>query len=393
VKTAQTQTHKPAKPLHIRSADTKYLGEEPTWKFQPEAERRVSRLANAFNWYNYYLGKKEVKEFVADWMDRHEDKNAKLFRSVPDQSVPSTTGWLCRMNTMGLELTEHETLYIQKQISDLLNKHKPAKKLSTKAQESADAKAEQQAETARVTIQDRLREKVSECAGEIEGMFDEFVVAGAKMSADYKPITLIRGMNIAPQMVHSIVDDWKKRVAEFEEAIAGRDAQLVEGYSPWTKTQLKNFVKFGEQVIADCGSYVQIKKVERKPRVKKAVSPEKLASKFKFLREFPELKLKSEAPAKLVGASEAWLYDTKKRKLIHVVADTHAGTVSVKSSSIVGMDTVQSQQKTLRKPAEQIKALLAGGKPAQRKYFKDIKSTEVKFNGRGNENLIILKAY
>jgi hypothetical protein len=391
VKTAQAL--KPAKPLHIRSADTKYLGDEPTWKFQPEAERRVSRLANAFNWYNYYLGKKEVKEFVADWLDRHEDKNAKAFRSVPEQSIPSTMGWLCRMNTMGLDLTEHELLYIENNVSELLSKNKPAKKLSAQAQASADAKAEQQAETVRITIQDRLREKVSECAGEIDGMFDDFVTAGAKMSADYKPITLIRGMNIAPQMVNTIADDWKKRVTEFEEVLEGKDAQLVEGYSPWTKIQIKNFVKFAEQVIADCGNYVQIKKVERKPRAKKAVSPEKLASKFKFLKEFAELKLKSEAPAKLVGASEAWLYDTKKRKLIHVVADTHAGTVSVKSSSIVGMDTVQSQQKTLRKPAEQLKALLAGGKPASRKYFKDIKATETKYNGRGNENLIILKAY
>ena len=391
MKTAQAL--KPAKPLHIRSADTKYLGDEPTWKFQPESERRVSRLANAFNWYNYYLGKKVVKEFVADWLDRHEDKNAKAFRSIPEQSIPSTMGWLCRMNTMGLDLTEHELLYIENSVSELLSKNKPAKKLSAQAQASADAKAEQQAETVRITIQDRLREKVSECAGEIDGMFDDFITAGAKMSADYKPITLIRGMNIAPQMVNTIAEDWKKRVAEFEEVLEGKDAQLVEGYSPWTKIQIKNFVKFAEQVIADCGNYVQIKKVERKPRAKKAVSPEKLASKFKFLKEFAELKLKSEAPAKLVGASEAWLYDTKKRKLIHVVADTHAGTVSVKSSSIVGMDTVQSQQKTLRKPAEQIKALLAGGKPASRKYFKDIKATETKYNGRGNENLIILKAY
>jgi hypothetical protein len=133
--------------------------------------------------------------------------------------------------------------------------------------------------------------------------------------------------------------------------------------------------------------------VERKPRTKKAVSPEKIASKFKFLKDFAELKLVSDPPAKLVGASEAWLYDTKKRKLIHVVADTHIGTFTVKGSAVVGFDTMNTMQKTLRKPAEQLKALLAGGKPAQRKYFKDIKSTEVKFNGRGNENLIILKAY
>ena len=76
-----------------------------------------------------------------------------------------------------------------------------------------------------------------------------------------------------------------------------------------------------------------------------------------------------------------------------MVADQHLGTFSVKGSAIVGFDTGGSNQKTLRKPAEQIKGLLAGGKPAARKYFKDIKATEVKFNGRGNENLIILKAY
>jgi hypothetical protein len=50
-------------------------------------------------------------------------------------------------------------------------------------------------------------------------------------------------------------------------------------------------------------------------------------------------------------------------------------------------------QKTLRKPAEQIKELLTGGKPAARKVFKDIKATETKFNGRGNEHMLILKAW
>jgi hypothetical protein len=133
--------------------------------------------------------------------------------------------------------------------------------------------------------------------------------------------------------------------------------------------------------------------VERKPRAKKAPSPEKLSSKFKYLKDFAELKLTSIAPSQLVGASEAWLYDSKKRKLIHVMADTHMGTFSVKGSAIVGFDTVQTVQKTLRKPAEQLKELLVGGKPAARKVFKDIKSTETKFNGRGNENLIILKSW
>jgi hypothetical protein len=36
---------------------------------------------------------------------------------------------------------------------------------------------------------------------------------------------------------------------------------------------------------------------------------------------------------------------------------------------------------------------MSGGKPAMRKEFTGIKATETKWNGRGNENLIILKAW
>ena len=91
--------------------------------------------------------------------------------------------------------------------------------------------------------------------------------------------------------------------------------------------------------------------------------------------------------------SEAWLYDTKKRKLIHVVADSHVGSFTVKSNSIIGFSTVESQQRTVRKPAEVIKAMSAAGKPAARKIYKDLTTTETVFNGRGTDNLIILKSW
>jgi hypothetical protein len=73
------------------------------------------------------------------------------------------------------------------------------------------------------------------------------------------------------------------------------------------------------------------------------------------------------------------------------VADTHVGSFTVKGTGLIGFDTNLSVQKTLRKPADQIKALLTGGVAQQRKYFKDIKSTEIKFNGRSSDNLILLK--
>ena len=372
------------KPLNPKGADFKYVGPEPTWKFQPTTENRTSSLGRAFAWYNYHYGKRDAKDMLIQYLQiNHREKDARLLRGIPDGAIRLTPAWVCRMNLMGLELLEHEQCLVDNQIADMLKIKQEVKKVIDEAESAV----------ARLTIQDHLREKVIECAGELEGMFDDFIAAGAKMSADWKPIAQIRGMNISPNMVGTIADIWKTRLAEFEEVVEGVDADLVEGYSHLNKNQIKQCIKFIEQVIADCGNYVQIKKVERKPRAKKAVSPEKLSAKFKYQKDFAELKLASVTPAQLVGASEAWLYDTKKRKLIHVMADSHLGSFSVKGSAIVGFDVTQTVQKTLRKPAEQLKELLSGGKPAARKVFKDIKSTETKFNGRGNDNLIILRAW
>ena len=371
------------KPLNPRSPDTKYVGEEPLWRKQP-TENRFAELTRAFNWYNYFYGKKEAKDFVAMYLDINDRaKEAKKIRSLPDSQVRLTTGWLCRMTSMGLQLTEHEQIKLDNLIAELLA-IKDAPRVET---------AREEPEVPKTTIQDRLREKVSECLGELDGLFDEFLTSGAKLNADYKPVSLMRSMNIAPQMIGQIRDTWTRKMAEFEEVVAGKDADLVKAYDHMTKTQLKNCIKFCELVLADCGSYVQIKKVERKPRKVKPVSPEKKAAKFKICAEFAELKLKSLPAAQLVDKSEAWLYDTKKRKLIHVVADEYAKVFTVKNNAIVGFNPTETVQKTVRKPAETLKALSAAGKPSARKLFKDLTTTETQFNGRGTENIVILKSW
>jgi hypothetical protein len=309
---------------------------------------------------------------------------AKSFARVPENAVTRMgIGWLCRANVLGLALEESELATINAAIADYIAAHQQVRAVVETAE----------ADVVRPNIQDRLREKLVETAGELEGMYDEMILAGAKMSANYKPVSLFRSMNVAPQMINEIAAQWKTRLAELEAVAKGKDADLVEGYGHFGKLQIRNLIKFAETVIADCGAYIQIKKVERKPRAKKAVAPEKVVARFKYLREFAELKLKGESATRLVGAAEAWLYDTAKRKLIHVVADSHLGTFSVKGSAVIGFDPAQTVQKTLRKPAEQLKEITSVGKPAARKVFKDIKSTEVKWNGRGNENLIILKCY
>jgi hypothetical protein len=375
---------KSIKLLNPRSSDTNVMGGEPVWKTQP-TENRISALSHAFSWYNYFYGKKDARDMIVNYLETHDRKeDVRTLKSIPDSAIRLTTGWLCRMNMVGLELNEHEQIQLDNLLTEIL----------TSKQEQPEAESDPVLDApAKPNIQDRLREKVSECLGEMDGLFDEFVLSGAKLSADYKPVGLMRSMNIAPQMVSMIKDTWSKKLVEFEDTVAGRDADLVKGYDFMTKSQLKNCVKFCELVLNDCGAYVQIKKVERKPRKVKAVPPEKKAAKFKVCADFPELKLKSLPAAQLVDKTEAWLYDSKKRKLIHLIADEYAKAFTVKNNSIIGFSTVDTVQKTLRKPAEQLKAITTAGKPAARKAFKDIKATETAWNGRGSESLVILRVW
>ena len=374
---------KPVKPLNPRSADTNAMGMEPTWRTQP-IEGRISALSHAFSWYNYFYVKKDAREMIVNYLEAHGRKaDVRTLKQIPDSSIRLTTGWLCRMSQVGLELTDPEQIKLDNLLKEILE---------SKQDEVAEEVAVDDA-VPRITIQDRLREKVSECAGELDGLFDDFIAAGAKLNADYKPVVLMRSLNIAPQMVNDIRQIWTRKLSEFDAAVEGKDADLVQGYSFLSKVQLKNCVKFCELVISDCGAYVQIKKVERKPRAVRAVPPEKRAAKFKHAMEFAELKLKGLPAASLVDKAEAWLYDTKKRKLVHLVADSHAQAFTVKSNSVIGYSTVESQQKTVRKPADVLRALGAAGKPAARKIYKDLTTTETPFNGRGTENLIILKSW
>lgn len=370
------------KPLNPRSLDIKYTGTEPQWTQQPLPEHRRTAMMKAFNWYGYYYGKKEAKNMILDWLKTNNAGLLKDFARVADSRVPLQTAWLCRMNLIGWQLTDEEQILINQSLEQC--RHILPTQLETKPDEKIRVMP---------NIQDRLREKAQEAAGELEGLYDDLLKSDAKPTSAFKPINVFKVFNVSPQHIGVIRDAWQTRLEELQTVTQGREADLVEGYRCYSRTQLKNLLRAAQQVIDECDSYVQIKKIERKPRKKKNVSPEKLALRFRFMGEFAELGLKSEPPSKLVNAQEAWLYDTKKRKLIHVTADEHVGTFTVKGTSLVGFSAGSTVQKTLRKPAETLKSMMSAGKPAARKIFKDIRATETKFNGRSNDNVVILKAW
>ena len=385
------------KALNPKDVDTKYMGEEPLFAVQPDSEFRASTLARAFTWYNRFYGRKEGKDLLIQYLEYNDRKpDAKHMAKVSDAEILTTLCWLARMKLRGLVTLGHEETTLNNEITRLLMTVTNPETAFKSSFKSAEPEKIETVVAVKPNIQDILREKASEACGEIEGLFDTFIAAGAKSTHSLRPIDELAKRNVMPQHVPIVANVWKKKLTEFETVLEGKDSQMVEGYGQFTKTQLKNIVKFIEGVLSDLNSYISVKKTARAPRARKAVPVEKIVAKLKYLKEFKDaaakLDLVSIHPTKLHGASEAWVYDTAKRKLHHLIADEYSKTFTVKGNTVLGFDTANSEVKTLRKPAEQLKEIM-GSKPAARKFFKEIKATSTTPNGRFNDGMIILKAF
>lgn len=381
-----SEDHSQVKALNPRDADVQHYGDEPLFVLQPDEDKRRVALMRSFTWYHRFYGKKDAKELLSQYLElNNRPADAKILRKVHENEFLLTLCWLARMQLRGLSLTEHEELTLNNEIARLLKiVHKPE-----------EVKVETEV-SARPNIQDILKEKARDAAGELEGLFDEFITSGAPTKHSLKPMDEVAKKNVMPQHISLLTEVWKKKQNEFEELLKGVDKQLVEGYTYLNKTQIKNVLKFIEQVLNDLNSYISVKKAAKAPRARKAVPVEKQVAKLKYLKTFKDtatkLDLISIHPTKLHGASEAWVYDTAKRKLHHYIADDYSKAFTVKGNTLLGFDTSKSEIKTLRKPAEQLKEIM-GSKPAARKYFNDIKAVATTPNGRFNEGMIILKAF
>lgn len=380
-----------AKTINYRDAEAKYVGDEPVY---PELENQrswspgeyQSKLMRSLNWYAHTQDKKKSAEWLAAFLERNP-RRAKLAAAVRRGDVwpGSTIGFALRAGRVGLELRFNTLRTIFKHIKEAERAKDTISGLAPQVEVKEEKKQT-------FNIQERLAEKTAECAGELEGRFDDFITT-QEFKGEPKSIELLTQFNVQPAHVKTIVALAEHRIREYEEVAAGKDPQLAEAYKHYGKRQLTAVIKWWTQVIADCNSYGVIKKANKTPRKKKAVSPEKMVSKLKFMKEFAELKLKSIEATQILTAQELWVYNTKTRKLGIYIADQYAGALGVKNSAITGFDAAASVQKTMRKPKDQLKEFSANGKPAAKKWFKGVRSVETKLNGRVSADIILLKAY
>lgn len=386
-----------AKDFRPKDSDVLRYGPEPSFSdAQPAEDQRQSIMIDTYNWYSKFCTHKDAKMFLIQYLeDTKVDKEIiKLVRKAPDNRMVTSAGWSARCATRGLILTDKQKEWVQACVDKLVAFAKAGVK--DDPVDGEEVVVEKPKRT--VNIQEVMREKADEALSDVEALFDEFITA--KCPKDFpinqKVIGFLTPRNVLPQHIAPAIKRWNALLAEYVEAQAGKDDQLKEAYSNYSKMQIRYSIKFIEDIIAELNGYISLKQATKKVRAKKPVPVEKVVSKLKYLKTFKDdalkLDLTSVSPVKLHQSTEAWVYDTAKRKLHHYVADDYSKCLMVKGNTVIGFDKKLSGSKTLRKPAEQLKEIM-GSKPAARKYFDGIKAVQAVPNGRFSATMVILKAF
>ena len=339
---------------------------------EPKFSGEVSQteLTQALSWYAQNRDSKDATKYAIEYFK----KKLKIPAPEAIKSQAPTFGYVCRLVSLGAVLTDRNVEWFDKTVDELKNAKAPV------AKEAKVANV--------VSIQDHIKRKAGECIGELEGQIDELITS--KFSADVSPYGLMNTLEIKGAHAKFVIDHFKTRRAEYDEVLTTTDPDVKEAYSNFTKVQLKKLVAYCDQVIVDGMRLAGDAVKSRKPRKRKAKSPDQLVTKLNYAKDFAELKLVSVDPKTIVGANQLWVYNTKTRKLGCYNAEDAAG-LSIKGSTLQNFAESKSIQKTLRKPAVTLPEVLKGGKVALRNVLTEIRAAEGVLTGRINNDTILLR--
>ena len=431
---ARTATKKPRKVKAQQPRVRKSMLKDPTWegveRWNGEKFSRNLHAARQYYLQNYATG--DLVDYVYEWMgsqERYTRHDIRAAKAAKAKSVTSNIGITARMLTMGMPDTHQAysdwwvglkgtgdnpprpfSEFLVKRIDDAISEGQEILKT---------AKAEEKKKTNVYvpSIQERMRETCGMMAEDIEEFLDGFVVDNdPKKIQDFDPLSVLRKKQAKPGHARIIRKWYQGEYEEFQELnnlpsaaqIKKMDerqqdqlSQLKEGYSHLNAKQRKDWLAVLQKIMDACDIVEKEAKTQRAPRKVKAKSPEDLVKKLKFKSSDSDYGIASVAPAKLVGANIALVFNTKNRKLgIYYASNVdpkglqRAGTgFTVKGTTLQGFDPDRSIQKTLRKPNEILPQIKKTTRAKTEKLFDTVKTTETKLNGRFNDDIVLIAVF
>ena len=379
--------------------DEKYTGTEPVWDHDRALEFTDEEFDHNFRkamrYYNYFYSVKDLKKYFVEWLRKHEGKDSEYhhldkttidyYAKTKDGLTPFTACAIIKAHTQGMPLRDRHVEYLLATVKKVIQLQEEL------AEDEEPVKADIKAAKIEVkapTIQDRMNAIADKHQLHFLELEDQLF---AGKTVDPKAYEYLLAKSVAPATLARILAPFERSRAEFLAAKTSKDEDTVDAYAHLKTADYKRLEAFYTALFDGFAQYGQVKRATKKASVRKPPQKDKLVAKLKYLKNDTTLKLVSVSPVDIIGAQVLWVYNVKTRKLGRYVAEEMGGALNVKGTTITGYNDIKSTQKTIRKPEVQLKEFMSASKVELRKFLENIKTTEVKLNGRINEDTILLK--
>jgi len=294
-----------------------------------------STLMKALAQYNQ-VDDKTLAKAVINFVKK-QDKNKAAILSKAANWELVTSGKLVMIQNTGYLSPDH-TKVLKQKIEEVYQKY-----LKVSKEVAVDDVKESKPKAPVISIEQRIIDAARTQSEDIDYAIDEFINTKAT-SFSTKSFLLQKGTSGA--VAKKIADYYEYPLKEAQEALDGKCEQLVEGYSFFTKSELKKFIKFLQSIVDEARQHAVISK---KPRTIKPKAPGVVVKRLKYMIKYDELNMRSVDPATIVGADIVYVYNTKNRKLFKYESEDNSG-LTVKGTTIINYSVTNSEAKTIRKP-------------------------------------------
>jgi hypothetical protein len=365
------------KPIKVKMTRTeqylinlKYMGEEPVAK----AERVLTdqEYSSALSWYNYMCNRTEAREYLETYLkNTNRLVELKQLKAVPDNKFIEHAGWIARMLSRGIKLTERSLNHMNMKLKEMITNVSEVK--------------EEKTETKKViNIQDRIKEKVSNFIGEFDEQID-------KVGYTISMYDMLEKNEIQPTFANKVAEFYKPISDEAQELLKKDcNPQLKEGYNHLTKDEIKHRASFYKSILDDCDRYAGNVKKQKQARAPKPMTVEKKLKHFKFMKESKEHKLVSINPEKIIGCQEFWTFNPKYNTLTRFIALDRGGLDVDRMTITKYNGDTKTYKLSSKKVKEVLEIILSGGKRIISKTLAELKEFPI-IQERINDNVILLK--
>jgi len=359
-----------------------YLVKEPNWaqfSLIDNEEERAKAYRNSEYFIHHEISDKEQYASFRKWAKDHsgwDKKTIKLVQAAPDYAFLAISKYTWFFYKTGW-MTVNQREYLDKKLEYI----------TTKGQEALDAKQEKK-EAVKPKV---VRIELPLFIGAVDNSVDN-IMEGKKHSS---PEQLMNGVKLNKEEMSEAIAEFSGLLDELEELQRVRkirqrndwDEQLVEGYSHIRKPDTQKLVDWLKELMGLLSAGQVRKQVVRR---KKPQDPRKIVSRLRYKQADKDLNIASIQPVDILGATELWVYDTKRRRLGLYMSKGEGG-LGVKGTSPQGWDAELSYEKTLRKPEEQLPLIMKKSRNAIHEQVGKIRGKKMGVKLRINPNMLLLK--